>query len=154
MRVSLFLALFSANSRLLMSFSRALYLFICSPMISSTHLRKKKKTDSVSAWGEDMITHVSTIVAMKGYIWWECSGGQLSDAVYIRSCFADVLHALQWVDSVRAAEDAGGKDDGKRIGRHAVGLFLQRDPRHKQNKSMPFKSTRPINWGAWKRGCS
>lgn len=38
MRVSLDLALFSANSRVLMSFRRALYLVICSQMITSTHL--------------------------------------------------------------------------------------------------------------------
>lgn len=43
MKVSLFLALFSANSRVLMSFSRNLYLFICSQMISSTHLWKDGK---------------------------------------------------------------------------------------------------------------
>lgn len=38
MWVSLLLALLSANSRLLMSFRRALYLLICSLMTSSTHL--------------------------------------------------------------------------------------------------------------------
>lgn len=43
MRVSLLLALLSANSRLLMSFSRTLYLFICSQMISSTHLQRERK---------------------------------------------------------------------------------------------------------------
>lgn len=46
MRVSLHLALFSANSRLLMSFSRTLYLFICSQMISSTHLQRDGKTQN------------------------------------------------------------------------------------------------------------
>lgn len=39
MWVSLLFALLSANSRLLMSFRRALYLLICSLMISSTHLQ-------------------------------------------------------------------------------------------------------------------
>lgn len=43
MRVSLLLALLSANSRLLMSFRRTLYLFICSQMISSTHLQWERK---------------------------------------------------------------------------------------------------------------
>lgn len=42
MCVSLFLALLSANSRLLMSFRRARYLLICSLMTSSTHLRTKR----------------------------------------------------------------------------------------------------------------
>ena len=44
MRVSLHLALFSANSRVLMSLSRTLYLFICSHMISSTHLHETQET--------------------------------------------------------------------------------------------------------------
>lgn len=38
------LALFSANSRLLMSLRRALYLFICSMTMSSTQLGGKEKT--------------------------------------------------------------------------------------------------------------
>lgn len=42
MWVSLLLALLSANSRLLMSFRRALYLLICSLMTSSTHLGKER----------------------------------------------------------------------------------------------------------------
>lgn len=40
---SLVFALFSANSRLLMSLRRALYLFICSTTISSTHLKKGER---------------------------------------------------------------------------------------------------------------
>lgn len=47
MRVSLHLALLSANSRLLMSLSRTLYLFICSQMMSSTHLKKQTKKKMV-----------------------------------------------------------------------------------------------------------
>lgn len=43
MRVSLLLALLSANSRVLISFSRTLYLFICSQIIYSTHLQKRQK---------------------------------------------------------------------------------------------------------------
>lgn len=47
--VSLDLALFSANSRVLMSFSLTLYLFICSQIISSTHLwRGSKRQTSVT----------------------------------------------------------------------------------------------------------
>lgn len=42
MWVSLLLALLSANSRLLMSFRRALYLLICSLIISSTHLQRRE----------------------------------------------------------------------------------------------------------------
>lgn len=45
MWVSLLLALLSANSRLLMSFRRALYLLICSLMISSTHLQTEENNE-------------------------------------------------------------------------------------------------------------
>lgn len=48
------LALFSANSRLLMSLSRALYLFICSITINSTQLWGKK-TQKNTRWEEEMI---------------------------------------------------------------------------------------------------
>lgn len=47
MWVSLLLALLSANSRLLMSFRRALYLLICSLMISSTHLQMKENNEDL-----------------------------------------------------------------------------------------------------------
>lgn len=59
MRVSLHLALFSANSRLLMSFRRILYLFICSQMISSTHLWWDSK-DKTTYYGLEIPNNVIT----------------------------------------------------------------------------------------------
>lgn len=49
----------------------------------------------------------------------------------VRCSLADVLDALQWVDSVGAAEDAGSEHDGKGVGRHPVRLLLQGDPANK-----------------------
>ena len=49
-------------------------------------------------------------------------------SVDVRSGFADVLDALQRIDGVGAAEDAGSKHDGEGVGWHPVSLLLQGDP--------------------------
>lgn len=81
MRVSLLLALLSANSRLLMSFSRTLYLFICSQMISSTHLqreRKLKKQNKTRAFNDGIQCH------------WNAAGWMLSLALSNTKSFQSV----------------------------------------------------------------
>lgn len=129
MCVSLLLALFSANSRLLMSFRRALYLPICSLMINSTHLQGKR-------------IHLHKNRYSKG---WLCCTKQASfgephssftiwlKTTDIRSGLADVFDALQWVNGVWAAKDAGSKDNGEGVGWHPVCLLLQGYPVTHQN---------------------
>ena len=46
----------------------------------------------------------------------------------VRCGFADVLDALQRVDGVGAAEDAGSEHDGEGVGRHPVRVLLQGNP--------------------------
>lgn len=46
----------------------------------------------------------------------------------LRRGLADILDALQWVNGVGAAKDAGSEHDGERVGRHPVSLLLQGDP--------------------------
>lgn len=48
--------------------------------------------------------------------------------VNIRCGLADVLDALQWVNAVGAAKDAGSKHDGEGVGWHPVCLLLQGNP--------------------------
>lgn len=47
---------------------------------------------------------------------------------FLRCGLADVLDALHRVGGVRAAKDAGSKNYGQRISRHAVCFLLQGDP--------------------------
>lgn len=46
----------------------------------------------------------------------------------VRGGLADVLDALQRVDGVGAAKDAGSEHDGEGVGWHPVSLLLQGDP--------------------------
>lgn len=34
---------------------------------------------------------------------------EITVSVFLRCCFADVLDALQWIDTVRTAQNTGGK---------------------------------------------
>lgn len=99
MWVSLLLALFSANSRLLMSFRQALYLLICSLMTSSTHLQGRE---------QDQTHRVSSITPLVH--------NRTERVAHARCGFADVLDALQRVGGVGAAKDTGSKHDGKGVG--------------------------------------
>lgn len=106
-KVSLHLALFSANSRLLMSFNRILYLFICSQIMSSTHLWRQKTIKFAKHWGQSL---------------------RICPSDVLRCGLADVLDALQRIDGVWTAQDAGRKNDSQGVGWHTVGLLLQGDP--------------------------
>lgn len=137
------MALFSANSRLLMSFSLALYLFICSPMISSTHLQKKKEHTQCSRKNG---TQVSTVLVMKvvrmqwmAADWWDtyavvllmsctlCSGSMVSGQRRMQGAktMASALADMRLVSSCSTILDT--------------------------NKSMPTTSANQINTD-WKRG--
>ena len=50
--------------------------------------------------------------------------------MFLRSGLADVLDALQGVDGVRTAQDAGSEHDGQGVRWHAVCVLLQGDPKN------------------------
>lgn len=128
MRVSLHLALFSANSSVLMSFSLTLYLFICSPIISSTHLWRSSETQSHFR-GPSMDTiqlkyfYTALFLQFVSHVFHKTKFNNWLG--FLRCGLANVLHTLQRIDGVRTAQDTGGKHYGQGVSGHTVGVLLE-----------------------------
>lgn len=100
------LALLSANSSVLMSFSLDRYLFTCSQMIISTQL-KHKSTVLKTEFGSSVM-HVYE-----------------HTAEVLRCGLANVLYTLQRVNAVRTSQDTRSEHNGQSISTHPVCFLLQ-----------------------------
>lgn len=73
--------------------------------------------------------------------WWNSNdyGAGSPSTTFLRGCFTDVLNALQRVCRVGTAEDTGSKDDGQGISWHAIGFFLEGNPKKKRGIKREFR---------------